>query len=54
MQALIKLEGVGKDYPLTHKGGHQLAQVWARLRGSEPTDGFTAVNDIIFEVLRGQ
>jgi lipopolysaccharide transport system ATP-binding protein len=54
MQALIQLEGVGKDYPLTHKGGHQLAQVWARLRGSEPTDVFTALNDISFEVLPGQ
>lgn len=54
MQALIQLEGVGKDYPLSHKSGHQLAQVWARLRGSEPTDVFTALQDISFEVLPGQ
>jgi lipopolysaccharide transport system ATP-binding protein len=54
MKALIQLEGVGKDYPLTHKSGHQLAQVWARLRGSEPTDVFTALKDISFEVLPGQ
>ena len=54
MQALIQLEGVGKDYPLSHKSGHQLAQVWARLRGSEPTEVFTALKDISFEVLPGQ
>lgn len=54
MQALIQLEGVGKDYPLTHKSGHQLAQVWARLRGNEPTEVFTALRDISFEVLPGQ
>jgi len=54
MQALIQLEGVGKDYPLSHKSGHQLAQVWARLRGTEPTEVFTALKDISFEVMPGQ
>ena len=54
MQALIKLDRVGKNYPLTHKGGHQLAQVWSRLRGAEPTQVYTALKDISFEVMPGQ
>jgi lipopolysaccharide transport system ATP-binding protein len=54
MQALIQIEGVGKDYPLTHKGASQLAHVWSRLKGDEPSEVFTALNDISFEVLPGQ
>lgn len=54
MQALIQLDGVGKDYPLMHEGIDQLAQVWSRLRGCEPSEVFTALHDISLEVMPGQ
>jgi len=53
-QPLIKLAGVGKSYPLVQKGGHQLAQVWSRLRGTEPSHVFKALQDISFDVYKGQ
>ena len=52
--ALITLNGVCKNYPLTHQRGSQLAQVWARLRGHEPDQVFPALTDINFEVFKGQ
>jgi len=51
---LIQLSGVGKSYPLVQKGGHQLAQVWSRLRGMEPSHVFKALQDISFDVYKGQ
>lgn len=51
---LIQLAGVGKSYPLVQKGGHQLAQVWSRLRGTEPYHVFKALQDISFDVCKGQ
>jgi len=51
---LIQLSSVGKSYPLVQKGGHQLAQVWSRLRGTEPSHVFKALQDISFEVYKGQ
>jgi len=51
---LIQLSGVGKSYPLVQKGGHQLAQVWSRLRGTEPSHVFKALQDISFDVYKGQ
>ena len=54
LQPLIQLAGVGKSYPLVQKGGHQLAQVWSRLRGTEPSHVFKALQDISFDVYPGQ
>ena len=54
LQPLIQLAGVGKSYPLVQKGGHQLAQVWSRLRGTEPSWVFKALQDISFDVYKGQ
>ena len=54
LQPLIQLAGVGKSYPLVQKGGHQLAQVWSRLRGTEPSQVFKALQDISFDVYKGQ
>jgi len=54
LQPLIQLAGVGKSYPLVQKGGHQLAQVWSRLRGTEPSHVFKALQDISFDVYKGQ
>ena len=54
LQPLIQLAGVGKSYPLVQKGGHQLAQVWSRLRGTEPNNVFKALQDISFDVYKGQ
>lgn len=53
-EPLIQLAGVGKSYPLVQKGGHQLAQVWSRLRGTEPNQVFRALQDISFDVYKGQ
>ena len=51
---LIRLSHVGKNYPLMQQGRHRMAQVWARLKGAEPDKVFKALQDINFEVHRGQ
>jgi lipopolysaccharide transport system ATP-binding protein len=51
---LIRLQEVGKAYPLQSSGGQQLAQVWARLRGREPAQVYQAVQGIHLEVWPGQ
>lgn len=53
-QPLIRLEGVGKSYPLLQHGGQQLAQVWTMLKGVEPGHAYKALQQISFEVWRGQ
>ncbi|TXT41016.1 MAG: lipopolysaccharide transport system ATP-binding protein [Comamonadaceae bacterium] len=51
---LISLNRVCKHYPVLAKGRHKLAYVWARLRGSPPDHVFQALQDVSFEVRRGQ
>lgn len=53
-QALIELEAVSKNYPLSLHRGSQLAQVWARLRGHEPAQLYHALSDISLQVFKGQ
>lgn len=51
---LISLNRVCKHYPVLAHGSHKLAYVWARLRGSKPDHVFHALQDISFNVLKGQ
>lgn len=53
-EALISLAKVCKHYPVLSKGRHKLAYVWARLRGSPPDHVFQALQDVSFEVHRGE
>lgn len=51
---LIELDRVSKRYPILHQGSHQLSHVWSRLRGLEPHNTFTALQDISFTVHKGE
>lgn len=53
-ETLISLTNVSKSYPIIQQGRHQIAHVWARLRGTQPTHLFHALQDITFSVQRGQ
>jgi lipopolysaccharide transport system ATP-binding protein len=51
---LIRLDRVGKAYPILQSGAQQLALVWARLRGHQPGHVFQALQDVSFEIMPGQ
>lgn len=51
---LISLQGVSKSYPLLKTGQQQLGHLWARLKGQNAREQFTALQNISFEVLAGQ
>lgn len=53
-ETLIALSNVGKNYPILEQGSHKLAHVWSRLRGSVPKHIFHALNDISFQVTKGE
>lgn len=51
---LIRLEGVGKAYPLAASGGDRLRTLWQLWRGRRATHVFQALSDISLELHRGQ
>ena len=53
-EVLISLSEVSKNYPLLQQGSHKLAHVWARLRGAQPEHVFQALNDVSFQVFKGE
>jgi lipopolysaccharide transport system ATP-binding protein len=51
---LLKLAGIGKDYPQLRTGGSRLSTVLALLAGRATHDHFTALADVNFSVRRGE
>jgi lipopolysaccharide transport system ATP-binding protein len=52
--ALLRLDGVGKDYAKIESRGGRLSLVWNLLRGRGAASVFRAVDDVSFELRRGQ
>lgn len=53
-QTLVEIEHLAKHYPLGVTAGQQLSQVWARLRGKEPTQVYKALQDVNLRIEAGQ
>ncbi len=51
---LVALAGVGKDYPKLASTGGRLRLVVDLLRGHAAASSFTALDDVSFEMRRGQ
>lgn len=51
---LLRVEGVGKSYPLRQSSRQQFQHLWARLMGKEPAHTFKALEDISFEIRPGE
>ena len=54
MSALLTLEHVGKDYAKVESRGGQFRLVWDLLRGHGAAHVFRALDDVTFELQRGQ
>lgn len=51
---LIRLENIGKDYPLAASGGDRLRTLWQLWRGQAVASVHRALSDVSFELYRGQ
>lgn len=51
---LIRLKGVGKDYPTAYSAGERIATLFALIRGAREYPRFSALSDISFEIRRGE
>lgn len=54
MDSLVKIEGVSKIYPRVHKSHERLKAFISLLRGREPAEGATVLDNINLDVVRGQ
>ena len=54
VSALIALEGIGKDYAKIDGGGGRVRLVWDLLRGRGAAQVFCALDDVSFELKRGE
>lgn len=53
-ELLIKLDNIGKDYPLTSAVGDRLRTVWALLSNQGDIPHYRALHGVSFEVRRGE
>lgn len=53
-EVLIRLDHVGKDYPLLNSGGRKLAHLWAVMRRRSTGDVYRALQDVNLQVVRGE
>jgi len=51
---LIRLQGVGKAYPLLHTGGRKLAHFWSLLRSRPSGEQFHALQGVDLEIRQGE
>ncbi|MDH3902964.1 MAG: ABC transporter ATP-binding protein [Xanthomonadales bacterium] len=54
MDSLVKIDGVSKIYPRVHKPHERLQAFISLLFGREPANGARVLNNINFDVIRGQ
>ena len=54
MSALLSLKGVGKDYAKVETRGGRLRLVWDMLRGHAAAHIFRALDDVSFDLRRGE
>lgn len=53
-EVLIRLDHVGKDYPLLNSGGRKLAHLWSVMRRRATGDVYRALQDVNLQVRRGE
>lgn len=53
-EPLIRLDGVGKQYPAAISAAGRLRTLWALLRHRRPGESFDALDGISFDVMPGQ
>lgn len=51
---LIRLEGIGKEYPVITGSGNRLRTLWSLLRGRHLGHAFQALQDVTLDVMPGQ